>query len=456
MGAGREGSEGRLIPLRLLILLAAAGALNPMNSTLIVPALVPLRNDIGASPSEVAWLLSALYLASAVGQPFWGRVADVFGPRGALLSGLLLLGLGGLTPAIHDSVLALVLARFLLGAGTSAMFPASMAILTNRAAETGQPISGRTLGAINAAPLIMLGAGPLVGGLLVTAFDWRWTFYVNIPVAVVIFLCVWLMAPRERAPNRHASTLRFDLPGALTFLGALLGLMLLLTDLPQISWAWFATAVAFGALFILIERRTEAPFLDVSFFARNKKLRSIYVWTALLFVPNYGVLLGVTQWMQDSRALSPTTVGFITTCLFAVSAAISLLINRTASLRSYMVTAIFATLVGSGILLLTTSSSPVLQLVVAFVVLGVAMPFVLFSAQGTVARYAPVQLSGVAAGLTRTSQYIGAVMASSVVAMAIETWPGDAGLHAIAVSFIIAVGLGLVLTMTTWRSFRSP
>jgi hypothetical protein len=108
-------------------------ALNPVNSTIIATALVPIATDLHVSVGTIAALVSALYLVSAVAQPTAGKLSEEFGPRGVFLTGILLVLLGG----IGQNLATLLVARVLIGLGTSCGYPSAMLLIRRRATSAG-------------------------------------------------------------------------------------------------------------------------------------------------------------------------------------------------------------------------------------------------------------------------------------------------------------------------------
>ena len=111
--------------------------LNPINSSMLAVALVPIGKAFAAPASQTAWLISGLYLASAVGQPVIGRLVDRFGPRTLYLIGTAMVGVAGVLGALSPGLGVLVLARVLLGFGTSSAYPAAMFLLRSESERTG-------------------------------------------------------------------------------------------------------------------------------------------------------------------------------------------------------------------------------------------------------------------------------------------------------------------------------
>ena len=105
---------GLRVDRRLILPMALGAVLNPINSTMLAVALVPIGAALGAPASQTAWLVSGLYLATAVGQPVTGRLIDLYGPRRLFLAGATLVGAGGLLGALAPSIWLPVIARVVL------------------------------------------------------------------------------------------------------------------------------------------------------------------------------------------------------------------------------------------------------------------------------------------------------------------------------------------------------
>src|SRR5437879_4910240 len=133
----RTGSPGDF-DRRLLAPMMLGAILNPVNSSIIAVSLVPIGAAFGAPPSQTAWLISALYLATAIGQPVVGRLIDLYGPRRLFLIGTCLTGTAGIVGALAPSLGVLIAARVLLGFGTCAGYPAAMFLIRSEARRTGR------------------------------------------------------------------------------------------------------------------------------------------------------------------------------------------------------------------------------------------------------------------------------------------------------------------------------
>ncbi|MEY2245008.1 MFS transporter [Streptomyces sp. BF23-18] len=177
--------------------------LNPVNSSMIAVALVPIGRALGASPAETAWLVSGLYLATAVGQPVIGRLVDLYGPRRLYLVGTAMVGVAGLLGALAPNLGALVAARVLLGLGTSAAYPAAMHLTRSEAERTGQSSPAGVLTALAVSAQTVAVVGPTLGGLLIGVGGWRTIFLVNVPLSLACLVLGSLRLPKAAKPAAH-------------------------------------------------------------------------------------------------------------------------------------------------------------------------------------------------------------------------------------------------------------
>ena len=179
--------------------------LNPINSTMLAMALVPIAESLGTDIAETGWLIAALYLTTAVTQPTLGRLVDLLGARRVFLASLVLVAAAGLCGQFASSLAGLVTVRILLGVGTSGAYPAAMRILRERGAATGSKPPRIVFGVMTLSAFSTTAVGPVIGGLLVSAFGWQSIFTINVPLALVAALSILTWTPRDRMPRRTIS-----------------------------------------------------------------------------------------------------------------------------------------------------------------------------------------------------------------------------------------------------------
>src|SRR5882757_7384803 len=271
--------------------LYVAATLNPINSSLIATALVPIAHALGVSVGQTAILVSALYLASSIAQPAAGKLAEEFGPRRVLLAGIVLVLLGGAIGGVAQAIPAMAAARALIGIGTSAGYPAAMVIIRRRAISAGlsEPPGG-VLGGLAIAASVTVAIGPPIGGVLVDAFGWRSTFLFNIPMTVIALplTIAWIPKdePLQRRPLLEIAS-RIDVTGIALFGGMMSALLVFLMSLPRPHWIALGVSIALSVALLLWELRASAPFIDMRLLTSNPALTRTYIRGALFLLSFY-------------------------------------------------------------------------------------------------------------------------------------------------------------------------
>lgn len=439
---------------RLLAPMILGSILNPINSSIIAVALVPIAVAFGAPAAETAWLVSALYVATAVGQPLVGRLVDVFGPRRLFLAGTVLTGIAGLIGAFAPSIAVLVVARVVLGFGTCSGYPASMVLVRREATRTGQASPAGVLTALAVATQTVAVIGPTLGGVLVDLGGWRATFAINVPLAIAGVLLGLIVLPRDEAVPEAGRRFRgLDWPGVGLFAATLVALVLFLMQ-PHVVTLWLlGLALVLGAGFALRELRAVDPFVDVRVFAGDRALLATFARAMLAATVSYGYLYGFTQWLEDGRGLSASAAGLVLLATFLVGILISITTGRRPEVwPKLLVGGLVQVVVCSG-LLLVTGASPIWFLVVIAAALGVPQGLLNLANQNALYFQADPNRVGASAGLLRTFMYLGAIIASSASAGFFGERADTGGLHELAVFMLVACALLVVLVLAD-RSLR--
>ncbi|MFS8204195.1 MFS transporter [Streptomyces sp. CWNU-52B] len=453
-GAAKRPAHG--FDRRLLAPMMLGSVLNPVNSSVISVSLVPIGAAFGAPPSQTAWLISALYLATAIGQPVMGRLIDLFGPRRLFLAGTALTGVAGVVGMLAPNLGVLIAARVLLGFGTCAGYPAAMYLIRSEARRTGQESPAGVLTALAVTTQTIAVIGPSLGGLLIGVGGWRATLAVNIPLGLA---GLYLGARRLPAtPGSHRENGRrpvddLDLPGMGLFAVALVCLLLFLMNPGGRDWYLLVLAVATAAGFTWRELRTRQPFIDVRVLGGNLPLLATYARGLLAYVTTYAFLYGYTQWTQQGRGLSASQAGLVQLPLFTVAILVSTLTGRRQAVRGKLLVGAAGQLAASALLLLLHSDSPVWLLLTVVIVLGVPQGLNNLALQNSVLHQADAERMGSSAGLLRTFGYLGAIVASAANGAFFGQRADTGGLHHLA-WFLLAVSALFLAVTVTDRSLR--
>ncbi|WP_316750966.1 MFS transporter [Streptomyces herbicida] len=440
---------------RLIVPMVLGSVLNPVNSSMIAVALVPIGTAFGAPPAETVWLVSALYLATAVGQPVIGRLVDMYGPRRLYLVGTSLVGVAGLMGALAPSLGMLIAARVLLGFGTSAAYPAAMRLTRGEAERTGRDSPAAVLTVLAVARQTVAVVGPVLGGLLIGVGGWRTVFTVNVPLSAACLVLGTLRLPRAekearadgRSKGPRADGRSMDLPGMALFAVVLVSLMLFLMGPRPDRWYLPVLSAAAAAAFAVRELRVPDPFVDLRVLGGNVPLLATYLRQLLAYTTAYSFMYGYTQWLEEGRGLSASTAGLALLPLMVAALTVSSLTGRREAVRTKLVVGALVQMTGCAALLLVDAGSPVWMLLAVGAVLGVPQGLIGLAAQNALYRQADPARIASAAGLLRTFMYLGALGASAATAAFFPHRADTPGLHALALFMFAGSALLLATTL---------
>ena len=446
-----------------LAVVCAATALLLLDVTVVNVALPAIEDDLGASFSELQWVIDAYALALAVTLLTAGSLADRIGRRRMFVAGVLLFTAASAACAAAWSPPALDLARALQGLGAAAMFATSLALLAEdyRGADRGRAFG--IWGAVSGAALAI---GPLVGGALVDGLGWRWIFWLNLPVGVALAV----VAVRRLRESRDPAAGKLDLPGAASFSAGLFLLVLALVrgnpdgwDSPLVLACLIGGPLALAA-FVAIELRADHPMLDVRLFRR----RAFAGTAAVAFVQSvalYPMFLFLAIYFQDVLGYTPFETGLrllpVTVTLF-VLAPISGRLTAHVSLRTLLTAGLV--LIGAGLLLMhglredDDWTALLAGLLVGGAGIGVISPALAAAMVGVL----PVERSGLSSGINNTFRQVGIAAGIAGLGAIFQHRVADDGFVAGLNSIFLVAGLlalaGAALTALILRpgDFRQP
>ena len=434
---------------RLLAPMMLGAILNPINSSIIAVALVPIGAALGQPASRTAWLVSGLYIATALGQPLMGRLVDQFGPRRVFLAGALFTGTAGLIGTVAPNIWVLVVARVLLGFGTCAGYPTAMYLIRSEAYRTGTDSPAGVLTILSVTTQTVAVIGPALGGLLIALGGWRTTFAINLLLAAACLVLGTLFVPRHPPVDDDSTGEQdrtFDLVGVAAFGATLVALMLFLME-PRVDRLWLlAVTLVAGGGFTWWELRRDSPFLDVRVLGGNAPLVATYARSLVAAVVSYSYLYGYAQWLEDGRGLTPSQAGLALIPAFAVGIVVAAVSGRRPEVRGKLLVGATAQLAASLLLLTFTDDAPVWLLLAVALVLGLPQGLVNLANQNALYHQARPDKIGASAGLLRTFFYLGALVASAAAGVSFGRTASSDGLHHLAIFMVVAAVLFLLIT----------
>ena len=293
-----------------------------LDNTVVNVALPDMQRSLGASLTQLEWIVNAYTLAFAVLLLTGGKLADFLGRRRIFLTGMIAFTAGSLWCALSDSGGTLIAARSVQGIGAALMLPATISIIS---ATFPVERRGVALGIWAGVSGAALAIGPLVGGALVEGASWPWIFWINIPVGIIGIAAalVFVRESRDTTPGQ-----RLD-PAGLFFGGAAMFLVTYgLVEANTYGWlsarilSCFVAAAVALAVFILLEMRQRVPMLDLSVF-RNSTFSGAVAVSSLVMVSLFGFVFFISLYVQNILGYSPLQAGaaFLTTTVAIVVAA---------------------------------------------------------------------------------------------------------------------------------------
>jgi EmrB/QacA subfamily drug resistance transporter len=276
-----------------------------------IPTLARSKGEggLGASASELQWIVDSYTLVFAGLLLTAGSLGDRFGRYRTLTIGLVVFGIGSGLSAFSGSSGWLTVTRGLMGVGGAAIMPATLSILTNVFTDPRE--RGKAIG-IWAGCAGLAGLGPIVGGTLLAHFWWGSVFLINLPVVLAGIVAAALFVPDSRDP----STPRLDPLGALLSILSLGSILWAVIEGPSRGWtsAPVLTGMGIGALllvaFFVWELTYSTPMLDMTFF-KDPRFSAASGAIMLTFFALFGMLFVLTQYLQLVLGFSAVKAGVV-------------------------------------------------------------------------------------------------------------------------------------------------
>jgi MFS family permease len=436
-----------MVPRRVVGTILLGTLLNPLNSSMIAVALVRLRDDFEVSLATASWLVSAFYLAAAVGQPTMGRIADLLGHRRVFCAGWVLVAITGVLAPLAPSFGWLVAARAVQAIGTSAAYPAGLAMIRRSTDDPEGRPPASALGALSIAASVSAALGPVLGGALVGLAGWQAIFLVNPALAIVGLPLALRHLPHDaRSAGAKHIVRTIDWAGIVLFTGVLaglLGLLLSLASHPIWPLAVLVVACAFGL--VARERRAAAPIIDVVV-AGNPRIATVFAQYAAVNIVFYVALFGLPQWLEEVRDYQPAEAGLLLLPVAGLGIVMTPLAARMIDRAGYRLPLLLGSLgLGAGALglMLVTDTSPLWVVVLLGAALGIPNAFNNLGLQAALYERTPAPNTGAAGGMFQTFRYVGSILATALIGAFLGESATTAGLHDLGVAATV-VSAGLI------------
>ncbi|MCH7481203.1 MAG: MFS transporter, partial [Chloroflexi bacterium] len=278
-----------------------------IDNTILNVALPSISRTLGASASELQWIVTAYVLMFASLLLTMGALGDRFGRKRMLQIGLVLFGIGSAAAGLSTSTNMLIAARAFLGFGGAIIMPSTLSIITATFPRDEQPRAIAMWAAIFG---LGIGIGPVLGGWLIELYDWNSVFFINLPVVLVAIVggSTYLMESRdESAP-------RIDIPGILLSIPGLFLLVYAIIEAGNQGWTapevlqTFAISAILLTAFALWESRAKEPMLPLYFF-KNMSFTAANLAMVLVMFAMFGSIFFMSQYLQSVIGYSAFEAG---------------------------------------------------------------------------------------------------------------------------------------------------
>ncbi|MFF2701540.1 MFS transporter [Streptomyces cyaneofuscatus] len=411
-------------------------------------ALPVIGEGLGFELANFQWIATSFALCAAGFTLLIGRIADLFGRR-LFLGGLVVLGAASLLGGVSTSPELLIVARVFQGLATAAVTPAGFSLLTTSFPEG--PLREKALGLNGALMSAGFTTGAVLGGVLTDLLSWRWAFFINVPVALLVLVAAVVVIEESRPEERP----KLDLPGAVSVTLGVLAVVLGLTQAGEHGWGSptamlsLAAGVLLLLVFYAVERGAEAPLVPLGVLGRRTVAWG-NIAGLIAFLTETSLVFLMTLYLQKVLGFSPLAAGLSFGVLGIGTVAPPRVIGRIGTRSTLILGGTVQTVAKAALIGLGDDRSWMWLLLTGTFVGGVGNMLVIVGFMVTVTTGLPDREQGLATGLATMKQQIGITMGTpvmSAVATAALTGAGAAGILG-GLKVAIAVNAAIVLAGT--------
>jgi len=386
-----------------------------LDNTILNVALPTLVRELGASASQLQWMVDAYILVFAGLLLTMGAIGDRFGRKRALSIGLLLFGLGSLGAAFSGSANMLIATRAAMGIGGALIMPSTLSIITNvfSGAERGRAIAAWA--AVSGLGII---GGPVLGGWLLEHFWWGSVFLVNVPIVLVAVLAGYFLVPESKDPNATP----LDPVGAGLSIAGLSALVYAIIEAPANGWtdplilAGFAIAAVLLGWMVWWELRTPHPMLQMSFF-RNPRFSAASASITLVFFAMFGTVFLIAQYLQFVLGFSPFEAGLrvMPVATLIVAAPLSARLTEKVGSKIVVTTGLVIVAIALTVISGVEVDGGYGRVALALSIMGFGMGMTMAPATDSIMGSLPLAKAGVGSAMNDTTRQVGGALGVAVL-----------------------------------------
>jgi EmrB/QacA subfamily drug resistance transporter len=415
-------------PWAVLIVVSLGFFMTLLDLTIVNIAIPNMIDKLHASLDGVLWVINAYALVLAVLLITAGRLGDIRGQRNLFIYGVALFTLASAACGFSPTVDWLIAFRAVQGVGAALLMPQTLAMLTMVFPAERR---GAAFGVWGAVAGVATVAGPTLGGLLVTAFDWRYIFFINLPIGVIVIVLGLVLIPDLRTGTRH----RLDIPGVVIASLALLAICYGLVEGQNYNWGKITSFISIPLIigvgvvllivFLVVQARTQNQEPLVPFALFRDRNFSLMNWVSgAVSIGLLGIFLPLTIYLQSALGFSALKAGLA----MAPSSLVSMVVAPLAGRMTDKIGGKY--ILFSGLLLfaggmawvsaIATAHSTWQDFIAPLVVSGLGLGCTFAPLTTTAMRSVQPQLAGAASGLINTTRQVGSVIGTAAVGALLE------------------------------------
>ncbi len=443
---------------KALAVLSVSYLMVVLDVSIVNVALSHIALDLKVAQADLQWVITGYALTFGGFMLLGGRIGDLLGRKRLFMLGVGLFAFFSLLCGLATSPEMLIVARIFQGAAAAALAPSVFSIVAVTFEEGAE--RNKALGILGAVAGSGAAIGVILGGVLTEKADWRWCFFINVPIALITLLFTSRFVRESRADSTHR---HFDAAGAVLVTGSLMILVYALTHASESGWlepltlGLIAVSIVLMIAFVLVEMRSKHPLVPMTFFRRRVPTGANVIGFALGMTVQ-GIFLLLSLYMQFVLGYEPIKTGFAylslaLTSIVAAGAA-QALVSRI-GVRTVLMVGMVT--MGAGLLLLTqigTDTSYASGLLPGFLLIGVGLGFSFVPVSIAALAGVPAYEAGLASGLINTNQQIGGALGVAVLSSVATTVTGPVNFAALTPQNLsdlthgYAVGLGVAAGFT--------
>jgi EmrB/QacA subfamily drug resistance transporter len=404
-----------------------------LDNTILNVAIPSISRTLGATASELQWIVDGYILVFAALLLTMGGLGDRFGRKKALLAGLVLFGLGSLAAALSTSTTMLIASRAFLGIGGATIMPATLSIVSATFPADERP---RAIAMWAAVFALGVGIGPLVGGWLLQHFEWNSVFFVNLPVIVVALIGgVYTLGD-----SKDESAPKADIPGVVLSITGLFALIYGIIEAGLEGWTDTRVVVAFAIAAVLLgafawwENRNPNAMLPMRFF---KNMSFTGANLALVFVTFslFGSSFFLSQYLQTIQGYSTLEAGILG---LPLAITLTFVASRSAFVAARLGTkyavALGISIAATGLFFMSVmfhQDTPYYVIAAGQMILATGMGLAFSPATNSIMASVPISKAGIGSAMNDTTRQLGGALGVAVLGTIMNNvyQRGVSGLH---------------------------